>query len=183
MALIFLVNGCLLCGGMHMKKLLIFVIAVLFLIGLSCPAVLHAKGGGGHGGGHGGGRSGGRTGFHGGHGGAYHGSGFHGSSGYRVGHRYYGGYRYHGTYSSFGWYGAGFFGAPYPDPWYYGTPYYDPYADPYSVPLASAYPDSEAAILPEAVSEEMEGEWVVVPGQSVDGRWIPSHEAWVPKSP
>jgi hypothetical protein len=169
-----------------MKKLLNFVVAVLFLIGLSCPAVLHAKGGGGHGGGHGGGRSGGGAGFHGGHGGAYHGSGFHGSSGYRGGYRYYGayryngGYRYHGTYSSFGWYGVGFFGAPYPDPrYYYGTPYYDPY----SVPLDFSYPESEAALVPETGSEETEGEWVIVPGQTVDGRWIPSHEAWVPKSP
>jgi hypothetical protein len=29
----------------------------------------------------------------------------------------------------------------------------------------------------------MQGEWVVVPGQLVDGRWIPPHEAWAPKSP
>jgi len=24
------------------------------------------------------------------------------------------------------------------------------------------------------------GEWVTVPGQSVNGRWVPSHKAWVP---
>jgi hypothetical protein len=169
-----------------LKKILVAIIAVLFLIGFSFPTVLHAKGGGGHGGGRGGGHSGGRTGSHGGYGGAYHGSGFYGSSGYRSGYhysggyRYYGGYRYHGGYASYGWYGVGFFGVPYPDPWYYyGGPYYDPY----SVPLTTTYPDSEAAILTEPPPEYAEGEWVLVPGQSVDGRWIPSHEAWVPKSP
>ena len=167
-----------------MKKLLILGIAVLFLIGFSYPIVVHARGGhggGGHGGGHSGGHGSGRGGFHGGHAG-----GSHGGGGSRAGFQSFGGHRFRGASSSFGWYGVGLFGAPYPDPWYYyGTPYYDdPYADPYSIPLASGYPDDAASSEgPEAVSEEMQGEWVVVPGQSVDGRWIPPHEAWAPKSP
>ncbi len=27
------------------------------------------------------------------------------------------------------------------------------------------------------------GEWVVIPGQWVGGRWVPSHRAWVPLNP
>jgi len=27
------------------------------------------------------------------------------------------------------------------------------------------------------------GEWVVVPGRWIDGRWVPSHRVWVPADP
>jgi len=145
-----------------MKKIIVLAVAVLFLSGFSCPA-LYARGG--HGGGHGGyGR-----GFRGGHGG-----GFHGGGGYYVG---YAGYA---AYSSYGWYGLGSFGGLYPDPWYYYGP---PYDDQYLLPPDSVYPDSAPVENPAENSVETPGEWVLVPGQSVDGIWVPPHEAWAPESP
>lgn len=31
--------------------------------------------------------------------------------------------------------------------------------------------------------ESPPGEWVMVPGQWVEGRWVPTHKAWVPVNP
>jgi len=32
-------------------------------------------------------------------------------------------------------------------------------------------------------NEVRTGEWVTVPGQQVDGKWIPPHKVWLPSSP
>ncbi len=98
-----------------------------------------------------------------------------------------------------GWYGAGAFaggvvlGTVIARPWYYApapvyvyppppvaydTPppaYYSdqPYAQPY------AYPDPTVASRPDDRSSA--GQWVEVPGQSINGRWVPPHRAWIPE--
>ncbi len=164
-----------------MKNVLVLAVAVFFLVGLACPTS-YAKGGhgGGHSG-HGGGRGGG---FHGGHGRAGHGSGFYGShrgyyggGTYRTG-GYRGGYRHYSAHVSYGWYGAGFFGVV--SPWYfYGAPHSDPDAQ----PLAPAYPEFSPGESDEQGSTETPGEWVEVPGQSVDGTWVPPHKVWLPEGP
>lgn len=97
----------------------------------------------------------------------------------------------------YGWYGAGAFfggvivGTAIARPWYPPAPIYVYPAPPvvytYPAPVyvypsnrAYAYPDPTYAPPP---SQNPPGEWVVVPGQSVDGRWVPSHRAWVPVNP
>jgi hypothetical protein len=107
--------------------------------------------------------------------------------------RYYGrGYGYHGGYGH-GWYGYGwyrprvFIGPAYVAPWYYPVPppvYAAPPTGAYALPAPEPgydYPDP-------AVTQDYgqsdpaygSGEWVMVPGQYVDGRWIAEHKAWVP---
>ena len=152
-----------------MNRVIALVAAVLFLIGFSCQA-LYARGGhgGGHGGhgGHGGGSHGGHGGSHGEHGGGY----YHGGSGYI-------GFGSYAAYSSYGWYGNGPAGETYPDPWYYYDPTYD---DRYLLPPEPIYPDLAPLEGPTADSASLSGEWVEVPGQWVDGIWVPPHNAWVP---
>jgi hypothetical protein len=101
-------------------------------------------------------------------------------------------WRGHGGSGGHGWYGAGAFaggvllGTAIARPWYYvPAPVYvypvptvvytaPPYV--YVPNQAYAYPD------PKAVSGTP-GQWVEVPGLSVNGKWVPSHKAWVPNSP
>ena len=77
-------------------------------------------------------------------------------------------------------------GASIARPWYYYQPapvyaypppaYYAPRA--YYVPnQAYAYPDPAVAPPP------ARGQWVEVPGQSINGVWVPSHKAWAPDNP
>jgi hypothetical protein len=69
----------------------------------------------------------------------------------------------------------------YPAPAYvYRAPVYA-YPEPvYVVPelanRAYAYPDPSYTAKPEAPPA---GEWVVVPGQWVNGKWVPEHKAWI----
>ena len=157
-----------------MKKIIVIIAAVLFIIGLSCVP-LYARGG--HGGGHGG-----HGGFHGGHGSSYkgHGSGhgyYHGGTGYVA----FGSYA---AFSSYGWYGGGLYGGAnpgyggdYPDSWYYYDSTYD---DPYLLQPDPFYTDTtqvEGSVSDLATGP---GEWVEVPGQWADGMWVPPHNAWVP---
>ncbi len=71
-----------------------------------------------------------------------------------------------------------------------------------------AYPSSEAVYIPDSstniiprrayaspdpqfiskygrtgTKETRSGEWITVPGQQVNGKWIPSHKVWVPSNP
>jgi hypothetical protein len=46
-------------------------------------------------------------------------------------------------------------------------------------PPAYAYPPPDGA----PGYETPPGEWIWVPGQWLDGRWIPAHKAWVPINP
>ncbi len=102
-------------------------------------------------------------------GGGYGGGGHGGRGGYRSGH--------YGGSVSYGWYGAGFFGGLYYEPWYfYGPPYDEPYALPPDYTYAEPAPEENY----EQAFPETSGEWVEVPGQSVDGTWVPPHKVWVP---
>jgi len=94
-----------------------------------------------------------------------------------------------------GWYGAGAFagglllGAAIAGPWYAPYPVYAypapqvVYAAPpvYAPSQAYAYPDP-ALSAPQAQNETPSGQWVVVPGQSVNGTWVPQHKVWVPNT-
>jgi hypothetical protein len=98
-----------------------------------------------------------------------------------------------------GWWAAGAFvggvvlGTAISRPWYPPPPvYYYPAPAPvyvYPRPVyvypppreAYAYPDPDSA--PRPRNEAPPGEWVMVPGQWVDGKWVPSHKAWVPVNP
>ena len=108
-----------------------------------------------------------------------------------------------------GWYGGGAFvsgavlGAAIASPWYYGygygpTPYYGypPPGTVYSAPppvytpnQAYAYPDPNVApqqsptVTPGTDGTPPSGQWVEVPGQSINNRWVPSHKVWVPNNP
>jgi len=46
--------------------------------------------------------------------------------------------------------------------------------------LAYASPDPEFVT---RYSQKSSGEWILVPGQSVNGKWVPEHKVWVPVSP
>jgi hypothetical protein len=94
-----------------------------------------------------------------------------------------------------GWYGPGAFagglllGAAIADPWYAPYPVYAypapqvVYAAPpvYAPSQAYAYPDPTVSA-PQAQNETPSGQWVVVPGQSVNGTWVPQHKVWVPNT-
>ena len=158
-----------------MKRNMLMVLVVLLGLTLALPCVSEAgRGGGGRGGGHAGGRVG----------------GFHG-----------GGYRYYGGYRSYGFYRPGVVIGPavvaplyYPGyypvpPPVYGEPppgYVGPYVDPaYGDPdPAYAYPDpAVTGGYGQGDPANNAGEWVTVPGQYVNGRWVGEHKAWVPASP
>lgn len=77
----------------------------------------------------------------------------------------------------------------YPPPPVYVYPpatYYYTAPPPVYVPnQAYAYPDpaSSPPPPPPAKDDRGAGQWVEVPGQYVDGRWVPPHRAWAPGSP
>ena len=81
----------------------------------------------------------------------------------------------------------------YPTPYYaYPSPYYTyPYTSPpvYVPNQAYAYPDPAvtsrqgSTVPPGTEGKSPSGQWVEVPGQSINGRWVPSHKVWVPDSP
>ena len=108
--------------------------------------------------------------------------------------------RRYGRRGGWGWYGAGAFvggvvvGSVLARPWYYDPWYYAPgpvyvYPSPpvvyppsvvYYSDQAYAYPDP--AITPKPDDKSSSGQWVEVPGQSVNGKWVPAHKAWAPNS-
>ncbi len=103
---------------------------------------------------------------------------------------------WHGGWHGGGWYGVGAFagglllGAALAGPWYAPAPVYAypapqvVYAAPpvYVPNQAYAYPDPTLSA-PRTQSQASSGEWVVVPGQSVNGKWVPQHKVWVPDTP
>lgn len=89
-------------------------------------------------------------------------------------------------------------------PYYYYPPpaYAYPQPPAYAYPAPSTYPPSygytqpaPAPVSPQPsagayaspgqapAKSAQNGEWVTVPGQSINGRWVPEHKAWVPTSP
>ncbi len=97
----------------------------------------------------------------------------------------------HGWYAVGGFLGGVVVGTAIARPWYPVAPVYVYPAPPvvyaYPPPVyvyppnrAYAYPDPAYAPPP---AQSPPGEWVVVPGQWVDGKWVPSHRAWVPVNP
>jgi hypothetical protein len=121
-------------------------------------------------------------------------------------------WRGHGHGGRYGWYGGAFVGGallgsvlarPWYAPPYYYSPYYNPYYPPapvvygYPPPPVYAYPPAapvytqppQAYAYPDPASPQGRnsgnpaGEWVTVPGQSINGIWVPSHRAWVPVNP
>ncbi len=83
--------------------------------------------------------------------------------------------------------GGLFLGASIARPWYYEpapvyvypppTVVYAPRPVYYAPNQAYAYPD------PANTSGPARGRWVEVPGQSINGIWVPRHKAWVPNNP
>lgn len=67
-------------------------------------------------------------------------------------------------------------------PWYAPWPGYYAYPPPSVVyPPPAYYVPSPAYAYPApAVSQSTRGQWVEVPGQSVNGVWVPPHKAWAP---
>jgi outer membrane lipoprotein SlyB len=50
--------------------------------------------------------------------------------------------------------------------------------------IESAQKPKTAYVSPEgSATENPPGEWVQVPGQWADGKWVPSHKVWVPINP
>lgn len=47
--------------------------------------------------------------------------------------------------------------------------------------VAYAYPDP--AFIAKYGQKKSPGEWVIVPGQSVDGKWVPEHKVWLAVNP
>ncbi len=54
------------------------------------------------------------------------------------------------------------------------------YARPVVTP-AYAYPD--VGLTGQYTGENPPGEWITLPGQWVNGQWVPSHKTWVPVNP
>jgi hypothetical protein len=100
-----------------------------------------------------------------------------------------GGGRHHGgwdSYRSHGWYRPRVYVGPaFIGPWYVPPPVYTysppvVYVNPVPQPVY-AYPDP--GVSEQYRGESPPGQWVVVPGRWVDGKWIPSHRAWVAVNP
>lgn len=101
------------------------------------------------------------------------------------------GQAWHGN-GGWGWYGPGIFaggvllGTALAAPHYYYPPPVYAYPPPpvvYSPPPAYAYPDPaypSRAAGPPSSGQASAGKWVEVPGQSINGIWVPAHKAWVP---
>jgi hypothetical protein len=103
---------------------------------------------------------------------------------------------YHGRWSSYGhhgWYSPRVYvGTAFVGPWFVSPPVYA-YSPPvyaYSPPVvysnpvpppAYAYPDP--ALTGQYTGENPPGESIIVPGQWVNGKWIPSHRAQVAGNP
>jgi hypothetical protein len=104
-----------------------------------------------------------------------------GGAGVSIG--YHGGW---GHYRPYGWYHPRVYaGTAFVSPWYVPPPVYTyapavVYINPPPAP-AYAYPDP--AITGQYTGENPPGQWVEVPGQWVNGKWIPSHRAWVAVNP
>lgn len=104
----------------------------------------------------------------------------------QAGHAWRGGH-HHG-----GWYGPGVFvggvllGTAIAAPRYYYPPPAYVYAPPpvvYAPPPAYAYPDPAYPARAQGqppVGQASAGQWIDVPGQTVNGTWVPGHKAWVP---
>jgi len=63
----------------------------------------------------------------------------------------------------------------------HSTVYSPPPQRAYYVPrpnVAYAYPDPE--FVARYSQKRSPGEWVIVPGQSINGKWVPEHKVWVP---
>jgi hypothetical protein len=101
-----------------------------------------------------------------------------------------------GWRGGWGWWGPGalaggvLLGAALAQPWYYYAPppayVYPPPAVVYTTPpyypsQAYAYPDP--AVTSQSDGKPSSGQWVTVPGQSVNGKWVPSHKVWVSDNP
>ena len=108
---------------------------------------------------------------------------------------YAGRYYYRGPHRHYGWYGPGAFvggvvvGSAFARPWYYGpAPVYvypapaAVYANPapaYTYPQGQAYAYPDPNYQAGASGTEPSSESVTVPGQWVNGTWVPPHEASV----
>ena len=102
----------------------------------------------------------------------------------RGGGRYYGAHRFYGGYR----YGPRVYVGP---GYYYPSYYYVPVPDPaYGVPAPAAYAAPDPAygyIDPPAPDQggyvsppDNQGQVVTVPGQWIEGRWVPEHQVRVP---
>jgi hypothetical protein len=49
--------------------------------------------------------------------------------------------------------------------------------------LEQQQPPAAVASPPPMSEEAPPGQWVIIPGQWVGGRWVPSHRAWIPLNP
>ena len=73
-------------------------------------------------------------------------------------------------------------------PWYTTSPsviYVNPpptvvYSNP-TPQTAYAYPDP--ALTSQNPVDNPPGEWITIPGQWINGKWVPSHKTWVPVNP
>jgi len=176
-----------------------FLVLFIVLLGLlvaqpaiSLPTTGGRSGGGYHppGGGHtpGGGYHPPGGGYHPPGGGYYH----HGWRGHYGGYPYYRGYGYYGGYPSYYggygfWYGSpAYYGPWFFTPWYVSIElpiYYTPPPVVYAVPDPQhpyAYPDPAfVERYGRMDSAQPSGEWVIVPGQYVNGVWVNEHKVWV----
>ncbi len=106
-------------------------------------------------------------------------------------------YRHHGHHRGY-YYGGAFaggvlLGTAIARPWYYAPRpvyvyppppvVYYPAPGPVVPNQAYAYPDLAVAAAPPASTGSAGGQWVDVPGQEVNGQWVPPHRTWVPNSP
>lgn len=44
-------------------------------------------------------------------------------------------------------------------------------------------PQPQAQMAPQGSTENPPGQWVMVPGQWVGGKWVPAHKVWTPVNP
>ncbi len=102
-----------------------------------------------------------------------------------------------GWRGGWGWWGPGalvggvLLGAALAQPWYYAPPpayVYPPPTVVYTTPPPAYYPNQAYAYPDPAVTSQSDGkpssgQWVTVPGQSVNGTWVPSHKVWVSDNP
>lgn len=98
-----------------------------------------------------------------------------------------------------GWYGPGFFaggvllGAAIAGPWYAPPPVYvypqpqvvyatppPPPAYAYPAPPPQAYASPPGPEAPPGAQGQEKGQWVEVPGQTINNLWVPPHKVWVP---
>jgi len=164
------------------KKAFAIIVVVLIGISLAFPAVSQARGGRGRGGWGSGWARGGR--------GWYGAGAFMGGAvlGAAIARPWYYGYGpvpyYYYPPPAYGYYPPPAYGY-YPPP---GAVYNAP-PPAYSPNQAYAYPDQAVAaqqgpnVTPGTDITPPSGQWVEVPGQSVNGKWIPPHKAWVPDNP